>query len=160
MLSTSLQHLTQFLEHTQKTRQPIVFAESALRLFNQKIKSTPYVAAGAYEKMLIDLTPILVHLHHDDTVLLYDYIKNCLWDSFCTQFDILQAKPRTFFERIARSIDEKAEDMVNKIRYTSVLLRFLSATTDRLIWCPTDQLGTWHSFNTIGTLLMQLHKQK
>ena len=50
--------------------------------------------------------------------------------------------------------------MITPERVRATCMRFLSCTTDKIIWSPSDQAETWRSFKKIGDNFHALHLKK
>ncbi len=160
-LPHNFSHLTQFIEYAQQAKQSKEFTEGVLRLFNQKLKISPYVSAPAFDRMLTQTAPYFEHQLAQQKFSLWQEIKDSLMDTFKTRFSFLQENPLGFFEDISKEIAEKVTVQMttpDRVRFT--LLRLLTSSCDKLIWSPHDQEKTWESFKSIGATIEQLHKKK
>ena len=106
-LPHNFSHLTQFIEYAQQAQQSKEFTEGVLRLFNQKLKISPYVSAPAFDRMLTQTAPYFEHQLAQQKFSLWQEIKDSLMDTFKTRFSFLQENPLGFFEDILKEIAEK-----------------------------------------------------
>lgn len=154
-------HLTQFLRYGTQMNQPPEFFEGVIRLFNQKVKASPFVNSEALEKMLAQTTPYLEQmLPQQDKQSFWKDIKKTLWTTFQNKFSFLQQNPMGFFEDISDEIIQKVQIHVSspeKLRGST--LRFVEGGVDKLVWSPYDQLETWKSFKNIGNSLTHLYEK-
>lgn len=160
-LPHNFSHLAQFIEYAQEAHQSKEFTEGVLRLFNQKIKTSPYVSAPAFERMLTQTSPYFTHQLAQQKFSLWQEIKDSLMDTFKVRFSFLQENPLGFFEDISKEIADKVTVQMttpDRVRFT--LLRFLTSSCDKLIWSPHDQQKTWETFKSIGNTIEELHKTK
>ena len=160
-LPHNFSHLTQFLRYGNQLSQPPEFFEVVIRLFHQKIKSSPFVNAQALEKMLADATIYLEQqFPKEEKLSFWKDIKKLLWTSFKDKFSFLKSDPMAFFEDISDDIIQKVRIHVSspdKLR--SSILRFTESNIDKVVWSPYDQLDTWKSFKNLGTAVTQLHEK-
>lgn len=153
-------HLEQFITYAYKTGQSPEFIEGVLRLFNQKIKMTPYISAPALEEMLQTTKPYFVNLLAQQEGSFLQLIKDQLISVFKTQFSFLQDNPLGFFDHLSEQLASTVSSTVtspDRIRFT--FLRLLTSCYDRLIWSPADQEKTWESFKILGEIITYLHEK-
>ena len=160
-LPYSLSHLTQFLEFAHTNKQSPEFIEGALRLFNQKIKNAPFLTAASLERFLDKAHP------HFETHLavtpfsLWQESKHLLSQAFREKFSFAQKDPLGFFEYVSKNLAHEVQvNMITPERVRATCMRFLSCTTDKIIWSPSDQAETWRSFKKIGDNFHALHLKK
>jgi hypothetical protein len=160
-LPYSLSHLTQFLEFAHTNKQSPEFIEGALRLFNQKIKNAPFLTASALERFLERASP---HFQEQIAVTpfsLWQESKHLLSEAFREKFSFAQQDPLGFFEYVSKNLAHEVQtNMITPERVRATCMRFLSCTTDKIIWSPSDQIETWRSFKKIGDSFHELHVKK
>ena len=160
-LPYSLSHLTQFLEFAHTNNQTPEFIEGALRLFNQKIKSAPFLAAPAVERFLNCASPHLQEHLAVTPFSLWQESKQLLSQAFREKFSFAQTDPLGFFEYVSKNLAYEVQtNMITPERVRATCMRFLSCTTDKIIWSPSDQAETWRSFKKIGDSFHELHLKK
>jgi hypothetical protein len=154
-------HLTQFIQYSQLAGQPKEFTEGVLRLFNQKLKVSPYVSAPALERMLVQTSPYFEQQLAQKDFCLWQEIKNNLISSFKKRFSFLQKNPSGFFEDVSKELASKISlELTSPDRVRFTLLRMLTSSCDKLVWSPNDQTKTWESVKKIGAIIERLHKKK
>ena len=158
-LPHNLSHLGQIICHGQSHGLSKEFTEGAIRLFHQKLKSSPYVSAPAMEKFLDQTAPYLELQLAKRSFGLWGDIKEILVERFKSQFSFLQDNPLGFFDYVAKELDEKIQaNVISPERARATLVKFLNSGLDKIIWSPDDQERTWESFKKIGSSLEYLHK--
>ena len=160
-LSYSLNHLSQFLEFAHANKQSPEFIEGALRLFNQKIKNSPFLTASALERFLERASPHFQEHLAVTPFSLWQESKHLLSQAFREKFSFAQKDPLGFFEYVSKNLAHEVQiNMITPERVRATCMRFLSCTTDKIIWSPSDQIETWRSFKKIGDNFHALHLKK
>lgn len=160
-LPYSLNHLIQFLEFAHANQQSPEFIEGALRLFNQKVKNSPFVTAPALERFLDRATPHFQAHLAVTPFSLWQESKHLLSTAFREKFSFAQKDPLGFFEYVSKHLASEVQtNMITPERVRATCMRFLSGTTDKIIWTPSAQAETWRSFKKIGDSFHALHLAK
>lgn len=162
-LPNDFSHVQQLLEK----RQTRSFAQSALRLFCNKLKACPYVNAYAFSNLLDHMPSLLEHYfvvvrpatEFDET---RKKINKVLYAQFLHKFEDLKKNPQLFFDdlsnEILNEINNPIKDVgdigIEELRKTALI--FLEVGLGKLIWCPNDHADTWKSVKTISENLMKL----
>lgn len=160
-LPYSLSHLAQFLDFAHDNKQAPEFIEGTLRLFNQKVKSAPFIAAPALERFLEKASPRFTqHLAAEPFSFLQES-KIFLSQAFREKISFAQNDPLGFFEYVSKNLAREVDIRITTPeRVRATCMRFLTCTTDKIIWAPSDQTQTWHSFKKLGTTFESLHQAK
>ena len=157
-LPYSMTHLIQFLDFSHATNQSPEFMEGAFRLFTQKMKSSPCVTAPAVERFLTQAHPYLEKHIAAQQFSVWQEFKHTLSESFRTKFSSAKQDPLGFFEHLSKHLASQVSIHITvPTRVRATVLRFLVSSSDKLIWCPSDQLATWNSFKKIGDYFYALH---
>ncbi len=160
-LPYSLSHLTQFLDFAHANKQSPEFIEGALRLFNQKIKNAPFLTAASLERFLDKVHPHFEAHLAVTPFSLWQESKHLLSQAFREKFSFAQQDPLGFFEYVSKNLAHEVQiNMITPERVRATCMRFLSCTTDKIIWAPSDQAETWRSFKKIGNHFHTLHLKK
>lgn len=156
-LPYSLTHLTQFLEFAHHYKQSPEFIEGAFRLFHQKSKGAPFITAYSLERFLDKTTPYLEQSLTTNQSL-WKSFKNTLSQTFREKFSYAQQDPLGFFEYVSKNLESQVtHQIITPLRVRGIFLRFLTHTTDKLLWSAQDQELTWESFKKLGNIFHQLH---
>lgn len=153
ILAHDFTHMLQFLTYGKKMGQKRAYAKSVLRLFTNKLKSTPFVNGYAFLHMLQALPPLLndyfVTFRLNDLDPAKAVINNLLFSTFSTKFDELKKDPTSFVnslsENIVTSLNTRFpvfEDVSAEELRKSLLL-FLEIGTSKLVWAPQEEVDTW-----------------
>jgi hypothetical protein len=169
-LPHSLSDLIEFLAHGKYTHQNRLYMQSAFRLFNNKVKSAPFVTAYAFSDML-DKLPQYVQEYcvatpeESSVSSVVTSIKKTLYSMFLSSFSYFKTNPDAFFDDLsvelikaiggARIVQEHVEQ--EQLRQT--MLRFLELCLNKMIWSPLDQENSWQSVKVIAQELAQLADQ-
>lgn len=165
-LPNDFSHCMQFLEHGKKTKQTRSYTQSALRLFSNKLKSSTYINAQAYDAMLQQLPSLLDHQFMiqkaGDIHLMQEKINKLMYNSFLQKFSTFKSDHNTFFQDLSDEIlqalgghEQDGKDIgIEELRKT--MLIFLEVGLSKLIWSPHDSLDTWKSVKTISEHLTDL----
>lgn len=169
-LPNNFTHLIQFLEKGTETGQKRAYTQSIFHLFSNKLKSTHYINAYAFNDLLSMMPPIIQHnfipLHTNTRSLEHD-INNMLYNKFLTQYPSFKKNPNDFLQQLSHDIVQSFETSstkdtesieIEELRKT--VLVFLETCLGKLIWCPEDKEQTWHSVKTIAQQLTTFSEQK
>ncbi len=160
-LPYSLSHLSQFLEFAHDNKQSPEFIEGTLRLFNQKVKSAPFIAAPALERFLDKASPRFTQHLAVVPFSFWQESKHFLSQAFREKFSFAQNDPLGFFEYVSKNLAREVDiHITTPERVRATCMRFLTCTTDKIIWAPSDQVQTWHSFKKLGNAFQDLHQTK
>lgn len=160
-LPHSFSHMVQFLRYAYNTHQPLEFSEGVIRLFNQKLKSSVYVSAPAFERFLTQAPSIMEHQFAQKPYDLWHEFKSTLWSTFKKNFTFLQRHPDGFFEELSKHLERQVEkSVITPERARATFTRFCLSGLDKVIWCPQDQEETWYCFKKLGNLIQALHAKK
>lgn len=160
-LPYSMTHLVQFLDFAHSTQQSPEFMEGAFRLFTQKLKASPCVTAPALDRFLTQAHPYLEKHLAEKPFSLWQEFKHTLSEGFRTKFGAAKNDPLGFFEHLSKDMASQVSTYITiPTRVRTTVFRFLVCNADKLIWCPTDQVETWHLFKKIGDKCYNLHTKK
>ncbi|MCK5633142.1 hypothetical protein KAH94_05300 [bacterium] len=168
-LPNNFSHLLQFLDHGTKTNQGASYAQSVLKLFNNKLKSASYINAYIFSEMLTQLEPILKQYFVGPKPRKLETLKlsinDVLYSSFLSQFNFFKRDPKTFFNNLSHEIltslnhelaGSKKEIEKEQLRQTTI--RFLEVCINKLVWSPDDLLDVWQSVGTLSDNLAGMMK--
>ena len=161
LLPHNFTHFVQFMVYAKEARQSPEFVESVIRLFTQKIKTSPYISAPAFERLLTQSQLYLeYHLAQKEMSFITE-LKSCLIAFFKNRFTQLQEQPLAFFDELSQDLNQKIHANISspdRARFT--LIRFLTSALDKVVWSPDDQIKTWESCKKMGSIINQLHANK
>lgn len=160
-LPYSMTHLAQFLEFAHVHQQSPEFIEGAFRLFTQRYKGAPFVTAPALERFLEKASPYLEEHLAAKQYSMWHSFKQTLSQSFREKFLLAKQDPLGFFEYVSKDLASQVTNHITTpTRVRATLLRFLTHTTDKVIWAPSDQEYSWQSFKKLGEAFHNLHTKQ
>lgn len=166
VLAHDFSHMIQFLHYGKKIGQKRAYARSVIRLFTNKLKSTPFVNAYAFLYMLQELPSLL-----NDYFIIFKLadldpakcaVNDLLYSNFINQFESFKEDPKLFFNTLSQQIIESlntryqlAEDVsADELRKSVNLL--IEIGLSKLVWAPQDNIETWELCKRIGSQLSVL----
>lgn len=169
ILPQNFNHIVQCIEYGCKRKQGLSYVQSMIRLFNNILKSSPYISAYAFNDFLEKITPILqtqcLPKKYEPTTDIKEHINNILYNHFLSKFDQFKNDPDTFFDGISHDISLYTHNPIKQSSNISLqemqktLMSFLEGILSKLIWSPEDALQTWQLTKKIALSLEQLLDQ-
>jgi len=157
ILPYNFSHFIELILHGNKTRQPKLYFGSTMRLFSDKLKSSPCVSAYAYSDMLEQIIPLLQPQFSIDASKVFgsvrDIVNEMLLATLVRDFAGFKANPGTFLESVSADIEDAVE-------LRKVFMFFLETSLNKLVWSPQDQDRTWENVKRIAQQLQTCHKQQ
>lgn len=163
-------HLLQFLEYGKSTKQDVIYLQSVIRLFNNKVKACHFVTAYAYLGLLEKL-PEFTEPYYKKTSLssLIDTqaaIKKLLYTTFLTRFTFFKQDPDSFFTDLSRELiqtvanDTLMNQPLCQEHFRQLIVRFLDITLNKVIWGTWEIQESWPLVLAIAHKLENLNKQE
>jgi len=157
VLPNDFSHLLQFLEHGNRSNKKRIYSRSIIRIFANKLKTSPYVNAYAFDEMLPDmielLTPQIESAVQTDEKLVR-IVYDLLYSSFSSNFSLFKQQPHLFLDDLSQDIIEHMNEcytpVVSVEELRSGLIRFLEIILNKLIWHPEDGVKTWNLVKSIA----------
>jgi len=161
-------HIVQFLEYGSKTEQSIIYMQSIVRLFYNKLKATHFITSYALHEFLKPLPRLLqTYCTYQQSNNFFSQLKTSLNDLFYTSFlkgfSLFKKNPDAFFDDLSESILEEVRDNVtdnhlDHEQFRQSIIRFLEITINKLIWCPSDGIDSWKSVKLFAYQFEKLHE--
>jgi hypothetical protein len=155
---------------------PIPYSKALFKLFNNKIKGSPYISAYGLLEFLEHLPTTLDYLKElkplaVTSVRYYDELHNLLYDAFLTKFDELKTDPNTFFTSLTTNVislisQHLAKPTVDITQYETLndvqpmLIRFLDTALGKLLWNIKEPEAIWTATKGITTELETLYDKE
>ena len=171
LLPNNFSHMLQFLQHGIDTNQGPSYAQSVLKLFNNKLKASPCVNAYAFTQMLDPLNTLLkqyfVGPKPRSIHQLKTSVNDVLYSSFLSQFEFFKLDPKTFFNSLSNEIltslnhelaGSKKEMLKEQLRQTVV--RFFELCMNKIVWSPEESNEIWSTVKTTSEKLAGFMKNK
>ena len=160
-LPHSLSDLIEFLAHGKHTHQNRLYIQSAFRLFNNKIKSSPFITAYAFSDMLHRLPEYVQEycvpvVEESALNSIAKTIKETLYSMFLNYFSYFKTNPEGFFDDLSAELLKAiggahiVQEHVEQEQLRQTMLRFLELCLNKMIWSPLDQENSWHSVKVIA----------
>ncbi len=160
ILAHDFSHMLQFLHYGKKMGQKRAYAKSVLRLFTNKLKSTPFLNGYAFLQMLQQLPPLLgdyfIVFKLDDLDPAKSAINDLLHSTFINQFDSFKEDPKIFFNSLSAQIVESLNSRYQFIEDVSAdelrksLILLIEIGLSKLVWAPQEEVETWELCKKIG----------
>lgn len=166
VLAHDFSHLIQFLQHGKRMGQKRTYCKSVLRLFTNKLKSTPFVNAYAFHNMLKDLPEMLnsyfIIFKLADINPAKLVVHEVSMNHFANQFSLFKDNPNLFFNDLSQHIIDalnsnyqiSEEISIEELRKTILIL--LEIGLSKLVWTPEDTIETWELCKKISDQLSVL----
>jgi len=166
ILAHDFSHMAQFLNYGKKMGQKRAYVKSVIRLFTNKLKSTPFVNGYAFLQMLQQLRPLLgdyfIVFKLGDLDPAKSAINDLLYSTFINQFDSFKEDPKLFFNSLSAQIVESlnsryefTEDVsADELRKSLLLL--IEIGLGKLVWAPQEEADTWELCKNISNEIATL----
>jgi hypothetical protein len=155
ILNNNFSHFLEFIQHGQETKQGKVYYKSVIRLYTNKLKSCPYINAGAFADALPHIKTFLHPQFLIDASKAFespkDVINEILLSMLVEKFPEFKANPGTFLDSVAQDIEDAME-------LRKLFVMFLETSLMRLIWNPQDREKTWENVKKIADALNGFYK--
>lgn len=161
-LPNDFSHVHQLLSRKQ-TR---AYAQSVLRLFSNKLKSSSYVNAYAFASILEQLPtllePYFMVSRAQELDLLRSKINTVLYARFLEKFTDFKSNPTLFFNDLSQEIIDAlnanqfdvGDISIDELRKTTLI--FLEIALNKLIWSPNETIDTWKLVRRISDQILKL----
>lgn len=161
-LPNDFSHVHQLLSRKQ-TR---AYAQSVLRLFSNKLKSSSYINAYAFAGILEQLPTLLEPYFMVSRAQELDHLRSkintLLYARFLEKFTDFKSNPTLFFNDLSQDIIDAlntnqfdvGDISIEELRKTTLI--FLEIALNKLIWSPHDTIDTWKLVRTLSDHILKL----
>ncbi|HLW72731.1 MAG TPA: hypothetical protein VKR54_01650 [Candidatus Babeliales bacterium] len=172
ILPNDFSYLSILVTYGTSTNQPPAYLRSIVKLFSNMLKSSHYVNASAFSRMLetlpTELTPyftLSASREYINNSALYDAtffdrfnatVQTVLYSKFSTEYDSFRQDPDLFLKKIAGNIVTIAHEEIIQEQLRQGVIRFCEIALSKLIWDPTAQEQTWLITKKIAEQLVTL----
>lgn len=162
-LPFNLSHLEQFLSYADENEQPRLYSQSVLRLFTQKLKTSPYINAYALSE---SLDPIYQSLQPKCNIekekrKQKQALKKCIYSYLLKEFATLKTNPDealdVLSENILNTLDDENLD-IPIFELQSALYIFLEVALSKIIWSINDLNEVWPNIKQLAYDLEIYHE--
>jgi hypothetical protein len=170
LLPHNFGHFIEFLEFGKESKQNMLYIQSTIRLFSNKVKSCEYVCIDTVDNLLDRLPGLLESYFVKKPVSLFaeakNTIKRILYSTFLSKFSFFKQNPDTFFDELSSDILTElgatnfVQTYVDKEQLRQNIIRFLELTLNKVIWTPLDQEEVWTSVKAVASRLEDLVKHE
>lgn len=166
VLAHDFSHFVQFLQHGKRMGQKRSYAKQVIRLFTNRLKSTPFINPYAFSNLLSELSDLLSEYFIIFKLADLDPAKLIINDismnHFAAQFLLFKDNPKQFFDDLSSQIIDAlnnryqiVEEVTAEDLRKSVLI-FLEVALNKLVWSPDEQVETWNLCKKIADQLALL----
>lgn len=166
VLAHDFSHLTQILERGKTVDQKRAYYQSIIRLFSNKLKSTPFVNPYALLSFLHEfgnhLSGSFVIFKMADVDPAQTLINDLLCSSFMHEFESFKQSPKFFLSGLSKRIVDDLNTRYDIARDIStaqlrkVILLFLDSALSKLVWSASEGMETWDLCKGIADVLAVL----
>lgn len=166
VLAHNFSHLIQFLQHGKRMGQKRTYCKEVVRLFGNKLKSTPFVNPYAFLQLLKELPELLYEYFIifkmadlDPAKLL---VNELALNHFAQNVSIFKENPKQFFDDLSTQIIDSLNNRYHLTEEITAeelrksLLLFLEIALSKLVWSPYEQTETWQLCKNIADQLAVL----
>ncbi len=152
------QHLEEFLEHGDKTKQSNVYTKAVFQLFDKRLKAVPFITATSFLNFIRKL-PNLVQKDLDQKSSKKSEVKQTIRLELENNFDGLKKNPEHFLDELSEKIielDSSAKN-ISRDNLCVTITRFLDTCLSKITWSSDDKELVWKNFFEIGQELSNLY---